>query len=108
VIRETDPDSMAVLPRTTGRQPGNLSSTLKTISRYGLVELQRGKTHVRPVVTATEFRILAAACEVICFAEASVLFVGAGRVRQRGRRPIWDAQSYPAPPERSPCASQVG
>jgi predicted transcriptional regulator len=34
---------------------------LKTMSRYGLVELQREKTHVRPVVTATEFRILAAA-----------------------------------------------
>jgi predicted transcriptional regulator len=52
---------MAVLARATGRQPGNLSRTLKTMSRYGLVELQREKTHVRPVVTATEFRILAAA-----------------------------------------------
>jgi hypothetical protein len=29
--------------------------------RYGLVELQREKTHVRSVVKATEFRILAAA-----------------------------------------------
>jgi len=61
VIRETNPDSMAVLARATGRQPGNLSRTLKTMSRYGLVDLQREKTHVRPVVTATEFRILAAA-----------------------------------------------
>lgn len=34
---------------------------LKTMSRYGLVELQREKTHVRPVVKATGFRILAAA-----------------------------------------------
>ena len=61
VIRETSPDSMAVLAKATGRQPGNLSRTLKTMSRYGLVELQREKTHVRPVVKATEFRILAAA-----------------------------------------------
>jgi len=61
VIRETNPDSMAVLAKTTGRQPGNLSRTLKTMSRYGLVELQRERTHVRPVVTATEFKILAAA-----------------------------------------------
>ena len=61
VIRETNPDSMAVLARTTGRQPGNLSRTLKTLSRYGLVDLQREKTHVRPVVKATGFRILAAA-----------------------------------------------
>ena len=61
VIRETNPDSMAVLAKATGRQPGNLSRTLKTMSRYGLVELLREKTHVRPVVKATEFRILAAA-----------------------------------------------
>ena len=61
VIREIKPDSMAVLAKATGRQPGDLSRTLKTMSRYGLVELQREKTHVRPVVKATEFRILAAA-----------------------------------------------
>ena len=61
VIRETNPDSMAVLAKTTGRQPGNLSRTLKTMSRYGLVDLQRDKTHVRPVVKATGFRIMAAA-----------------------------------------------
>ena len=61
VIRETNPESMAVLAKATGRQPGNLSRTLKTMSRYGLVELQRERTHVRPVVKATEFKILAAA-----------------------------------------------
>jgi predicted transcriptional regulator len=61
MIRETNPDSLSVLAKTTGRQPGNLSRTLKTMSRYGLVDLQREKTHVRPVVKATEFRILAAA-----------------------------------------------
>jgi len=61
VIRETHPDSLAVLARITGRQPGNLSRTLKTMSRYGLVDLQREKTHVRPVVKATEFWILAGA-----------------------------------------------
>jgi predicted transcriptional regulator len=51
---------MAMLAKATGRQPGNLSRTLKTMSRYGLVDLQREKTRVRPVVKATEFRILAA------------------------------------------------
>lgn len=61
VIREAHPDSMAVLAKTTGRQPGNLSRTLKTMSRYGLVDLQRDKSRVKPVVTATVFRILAAA-----------------------------------------------
>jgi hypothetical protein len=29
--------------------------------RYGLVELLRDKTHVRPVVKATGFRVIAAA-----------------------------------------------
>ena len=61
VIRETIPDSVAVLARITGRQPSNLSRTLKTMSRYGLVDLQREKTHLRPVVKATDFRILAMA-----------------------------------------------
>jgi len=31
------------------------------MSRYGLVELRRERTHVRPVVKATEFKILAVA-----------------------------------------------
>ena len=61
VIRETRPDSIAVLARSTGRQPSNLSRTLKTMSRYGLVELQREKTQVRPVVKARAFQILAVA-----------------------------------------------
>src|SRR5213078_4439676 len=49
VIRETNPDSVAVLARTTGRQPSNLSRTLKTMSRYGLVDLRKEKRHIRPV-----------------------------------------------------------
>jgi len=61
VRRESNPDSIAVLARTTGRQPGNLSRTLQTMSPYGLVELKREKTHVRPVVKASGFRILAPA-----------------------------------------------
>jgi predicted transcriptional regulator len=42
-------------------KPGNLSRTLKTMSRYGLVELQRESKHLRPIVKASGFRILAAA-----------------------------------------------
>ena len=41
VIREQNPDSVAVLARLTGRQPSNVSRTLKTMSRYGLVDLKR-------------------------------------------------------------------
>lgn len=61
VIRETNPDSLAVLAKLTGRQPSNLSRTLKTMSRYGLVDLRREKNHLRPVVKATDFRIVATA-----------------------------------------------
>ena len=61
VIRESNPDSVAVLAKITGRQPSNLSRTLKTMSRYGLVDLKRAKTHRKPVVKATDFRILATA-----------------------------------------------
>lgn len=61
VIRETDPHSMAELAQATGRQPGNLSRTLKTMERYGLVSLRREKQQVRPVAKATEFKIWATA-----------------------------------------------
>ena len=61
VIQDTAPNSMAELAQSTGRHPGNLSRTLKTMERYGLVDLQRDKQQVRPVVKTTEFRILATA-----------------------------------------------
>jgi len=60
VITETEPESITALAETTGRKPGNLSRTLKTMSHYGIVELKREKNHVRPVVKASEFRIVAA------------------------------------------------
>jgi len=60
VINETEPESITALAETTGRKPGNLSRTLKTMSHYGIVELKREKNHVRPVVKASEFRIVAA------------------------------------------------
>ena len=43
----------------TGLKHGNLSRTLKTMSNYGVVEIRREKNLVRPVVKATEFRIVA-------------------------------------------------
>ena len=62
VISESKPDSIAALARTTGRKPGNLSRTLKTMSHYGLVEMQPvNQRQARPVAMATEFRILTAA-----------------------------------------------
>ena len=60
VIREAKPDSITDLAEMTGRKPGNLSRTLKTMSNYGLVQMHRENRRVRPIVKSTEFRILAA------------------------------------------------
>jgi len=50
VIREAQPESISSLAEMTGRKPGNLSRTLKTMSNYGIVEMKREKNHVRPIV----------------------------------------------------------
>src|SRR5690349_800738 len=60
LIREQKPESLSQLAEFTGRAPSNLSRTLKTMERYGLVEMQRGLRTVRPVVRASEFLIRAA------------------------------------------------
>jgi predicted transcriptional regulator len=60
VIRDTNPVSVSSLAAATGRSPGNLSRTLKTMSRYGIVELRREKRLVRPIANATEFQIVTA------------------------------------------------
>lgn len=59
-IRDAQPESITGLAAITGRKPGNLSRTLKTMSHYGIVEMRRENRHVRPIVNATEFQILAA------------------------------------------------
>jgi predicted transcriptional regulator len=60
VIAESKPESISALAEATGRKPGNLSRTLKTMSNYGIVEMRREKRHVRPIAKATEFHIVAA------------------------------------------------
>jgi predicted transcriptional regulator len=60
VIHEMRPESVASLAAATGRKPGNLSRTLKTMSNYGLVEMRREKRSVRPIAKATQFEIIAA------------------------------------------------
>ena len=42
LIAETQPDSLAELSELSGRAKSNLSRTLKTMERYGLVQLQQG------------------------------------------------------------------
>jgi predicted transcriptional regulator len=59
IIMQTKPQSITALAESTGRKPGNLSRTLKTMSNYGIVELKRERNQVRPVANATEFYIVA-------------------------------------------------
>ena len=59
VIQEAKPQSISSLADITGRKPGNLSRTLKTMSNYGFVEMKRENKHVRPIVKGTDFLIVA-------------------------------------------------
>jgi predicted transcriptional regulator len=59
IIRETRPESISQLAELTGRQPSNLSRTLKTMSHYGFVEMRRVQKCVQPIVKSTDFCILA-------------------------------------------------
>ena len=50
-IADTHPASLHELAATSGRTPGNLSRTLKTMERYGLVRLHKGERgKLRPEV----------------------------------------------------------
>ena len=59
-IAEMQPESMKELADAVGREPSNLSRTLKTMAHYGFVELVKENRSVKPVVKATEFEIHAA------------------------------------------------
>lgn len=59
-IAEIQPESMKELADAVGREPSNLSRTLKTMAHYGFVELVKENRSVKPVVKATEFEIHAA------------------------------------------------
>jgi predicted transcriptional regulator len=52
MIAEKQPDSIDALAAKSGRAKSNLSRTLRTMERYGLVRLEKGEGRkLRPVVT---------------------------------------------------------
>jgi predicted transcriptional regulator len=57
MIEENQPETLKDLATLSGRQTSNLSRTLKTMERYGIVELCKQNRSVRPVVKASEFNI---------------------------------------------------
>ena len=57
VINEREPASLKELEIVTGRKRSNLSRTLRTMERYGIVDLIRENRAVRPMVKATDFKV---------------------------------------------------
>ena len=52
VIRSSKPVSISELAEMTGRKQGNLSRTLKTMSNYGLVKMQKHNKALRPMAVS--------------------------------------------------------
>ncbi len=51
------PGSIAELERLSNRKKSNLSRTLKTLEKYGIVELNKEHGKVIPYVKATDFKV---------------------------------------------------
>lgn len=56
-IIQKKPGSISDLERITSRKKSNLSRTLKTLERYGVVNLKREHGKLIPEVQATDFNI---------------------------------------------------
>jgi predicted transcriptional regulator len=56
-ILERKPESLKELEAATGRSSSNLSRTLKTMARYGIVRMEKVSRNIRPVVEATDFLV---------------------------------------------------
>ena len=57
IIINHEPRSISELEELTHRKKSNLSRTLKTLERYGIVELFKDKGKVIPKVKATDFQV---------------------------------------------------
>lgn len=57
LINEHHPETLGELARLSGRHTSNLSRTLKTMEKYGIVELKKHAQKVQAITKATEFDI---------------------------------------------------
>jgi len=57
IILDKNPQSLTELEKLTGRAKSNLSRTLKTLERYGIVELNKIKNTLVAKVKATDFKV---------------------------------------------------
>ena len=56
-ILERKPESLKELEEVTGRSSSNLSRTLRTMARYGIVKMEKVNRNIKPVVEATDFSV---------------------------------------------------
>jgi len=57
LIIKHKPKSLTELEEISHRKKSNLSRTLKTLERYGIVSLSKEKGKVMPIVKASDFRV---------------------------------------------------
>lgn len=57
IIIEQKPRSLSELEKMSHRKKSNLSRTLKTLERYGIVELPKEAGRLVPKVKATDFKV---------------------------------------------------
>ena len=57
LIIDHPPRSLAEVERISSRQKSNLSRTLKTLERYGIVSLSKDNGKLIPKVEATDFKV---------------------------------------------------
>lgn len=57
LIIEYNPRSLAELEKISSRKKSNLSRTLKTLERYGIVSISKEKGKLIPKVEATDFKV---------------------------------------------------
>ena len=57
LIHNKKPESLKDLEILSGRKSSNLSRTLKTMERFGIVTLVKEKKHLKPIVNATDVKV---------------------------------------------------
>ena len=57
LIMDEHPQSLKELELLSGRSSSNLSRTLKTMARYGIVELKKNSRCIVPRVKASDFQV---------------------------------------------------
>jgi predicted transcriptional regulator len=57
LILDEQPQSLKELEVLSGRSLSNLSRTLKTMARYGIVELEKNQLRIVPRVKVSDFRV---------------------------------------------------